>query len=107
VLAPANYLSNIFQSLCRFNVVRAHRGARRGYSLARPPEEITLLEIVEALEGPVALTCCTADPVPSCPFSPDCHVTEVFRDLQRVMVERLSSTTLAQVARRGGGHGDP
>jgi len=54
--APANYLSQVFQSLTRLGLVSSHRGAKRGYTLARPPAEINLRHIVEGIEGPVTLT---------------------------------------------------
>ncbi len=105
--APANYLSNILQSLTRFNIVRAHRGSRRGYSLARPPAKIDLLQILEALQGPLAIGCCTVGAEEVCPLSSGCLVTEVFRDLQDSIRERLSKTTLAKMARRSSRLGLP
>lgn len=49
---PPHFLARILQKLKRHNLVRAHRGAVRGYSLARPAHKITLREIFEAIEGP-------------------------------------------------------
>ena len=50
---PANFLARILQKLKRHNLVTAHRGAVRGYALARPAHKITLREIFEAIEGPM------------------------------------------------------
>jgi Rrf2 family protein len=52
--APTNYLSNIFQILSRLGLVTSHRGAKRGYTLARAPGEINLREVVEGMEGQLA-----------------------------------------------------
>jgi Rrf2 family protein len=51
---PARYLEQIFQRLRRAGLVQSKRGPGGGYTLARAPEEISLREIIEALEGPLA-----------------------------------------------------
>jgi Rrf2 family protein len=50
---PLEYLLKILQQLVRANVLRSKRGPRGGFSLARPPKKITMLQIVEAVEGPM------------------------------------------------------
>ena len=57
---PLPTVSKILKSLARSSLLVAHRGIKGGYSLARAPEEITVAEIVAALEGPLALTECSA-----------------------------------------------
>ena len=49
---PESFLSKIFQKLRRHGVALAHRGAVRGYSLAKPPSAISVREVLEAIEGP-------------------------------------------------------
>ena len=49
---PAGFLSKIFQKLVRHGLIESHRGVQRGYTLARPAPEITLREVLEAIEGP-------------------------------------------------------
>ena len=51
---PLEYLLKILQQLVRANVLRSKRGPRGGFSLAKPPNKITMLQIIEAVEGPVA-----------------------------------------------------
>jgi Rrf2 family protein len=51
---PARYLEQIFQRLRRAGLIRSKRGPGGGYTLARAPEEISLREIIEALEGPLS-----------------------------------------------------
>jgi len=53
--APEAFLSKIFQNLRASSLVRSHRGAKRGYALARPPADISLYDIVVATEGVAAL----------------------------------------------------
>jgi len=50
---PLEYLLKILQQLVRANILRSKRGPRGGFSLAKPPKKITLLQIVEAVEGPM------------------------------------------------------
>ena len=53
---PLEYLLKILQQLVRANVLMSKRGPRGGFSLARAPKDITMLEIVEAVDGPMACT---------------------------------------------------
>jgi Rrf2 family transcriptional regulator, cysteine metabolism repressor len=50
---PAQFLEQLFATLRRGGVVRSQRGVKGGYSFARPPGEVTVLELVEMLDGPV------------------------------------------------------
>ena len=50
---PLEYLLKILQQLVRANVLRSKRGPRGGFSLARPPRKITMLQIIEAVDGPI------------------------------------------------------
>ena len=55
---PDNYLAKIFQNLAKNGLVRSQRGPRGGFALARPAEEITLRETIEAIQGPLVLSEC-------------------------------------------------
>ena len=50
---PAQFLEQLFATLRRAGILRSQRGVKGGYSFAKPPEEITVLELVELLDGPV------------------------------------------------------
>ena len=50
---PLEYLLKILQQLVRANVLRSKRGPRGGFTLAKPPKKITMLQIVEAVDGPM------------------------------------------------------
>ena len=50
---PDQFLEQLFSTLRRAGLLTSHRGSKRGYTLARPPEEITVLEVVQALDGKV------------------------------------------------------
>jgi Rrf2 family protein len=51
---PLNFLENILGELRHAGLVRSHRGAEGGFRLARPPEEITVADVIRAVEGPLA-----------------------------------------------------
>jgi len=50
---PVQFLEQLFATLRRAGILRSHRGVKGGYTFARPPGEITVLEVVELLDGPV------------------------------------------------------
>ena len=66
---PLEYLLKILQQQVRANVLRSKRGPRGGFFLARPAEEITILEIIEAVEGPMASHLHLAEQTQNAPFS--------------------------------------
>ena len=66
---PLEYLLKILQQLVRANVLRSKRGPRGGFFLARPAEDITLLEIVEAVDGPMMSHLHLAEQTNNAPFS--------------------------------------
>lgn len=93
---PPTFLAKIISQLSTAGVVRATRGARGGITLARQPDEINLLEIVEAIDGPVSLNECTHDPG-LCVMGENCAVREVWCDVRAELVSRLKKTTFDQL----------
>jgi len=94
---PESYLAKVFQDLAKAGIVRSHRGARGGFALARPPEEITLRQIIEAIEGPIALNRCL-DPHEGCAHSADCTIYDALAEAQRTLVAALEAVTLHSLA---------
>ncbi len=88
---PMRFLLKILRQLTQAGIVQSYRGINGGYSLARPPSEITMLDVVEALEGPIAVNRCLHSPE-ECNklFSAHCPVHEALYELQTVMKEHLS-----------------
>ena len=66
---PLEYLLKILQQLVRANVLRSKRGPRGGFFLARPAEDITLLEVIEAVDGPLMSHLHLAEQTNNAPFS--------------------------------------
>jgi len=86
------YLAKIFGSLARAGLVTPVRGKHGGYVLARPPSEISILDVIEAVEGPVALNFCQSDP-PKCDET-ECPLRPVWTELQTIVADRLRDVTL-------------
>jgi len=100
---PESYLAKIFQDLAKEGIVRSHRGAKGGFSLARPPGQITLRQIVEAIEGPIALLRCLA-PWEGCDRMDVCPLYPVIANAQDQLMAVLDATTLEDLARAGRSH---
>jgi len=98
---PRPYLEQLVVSLREGGLVTSTRGARGGYELARPPEEIRMYEIVTALEGPITpMTCASADPAHAeiCHRAGCCNVEPLWQRVRDAIVEALDSMTLKELA---------
>ncbi len=96
---PLPFLAKIISQLVVRGVLEATRGASGGVNLARPAEMITMLEIIEAIDGPITLNRCTRDPV-VCDFSVTCPFCEIFTDAQRHLVTSLERATLSETVKK-------
>lgn len=94
---PPSFLAKIISQLSIAGLIHTSRGARGGVSLARQPGEISVLEVVEAIDGPVQLNECTVNP-DGCVFGQDCPLRPLWCDTQAELVGRLKATTFAQFA---------
>jgi Rrf2 family protein len=95
---PVTFLAKIVSQLSAAGIVRATRGAHGGVTLARSADEINLLDIVEAIDGPIMLSECTLNPV-TCSMSDQCVVRVVWCETRAELVKRLSQSTFGQLAR--------
>lgn len=96
---PLPFLAKIVSQLVVRGILEATRGASGGVSLARPADTITMLEVVEAIDGPITINRCTRDPS-VCELSVSCPLCEIFTEAQQVLVSKLESTTLNQLVAR-------
>lgn len=87
------YLSNLIPLLRSAGLVHSVRGSQGGYTVARPPREITLKDILLVLEGSMCLVECTEQPV-LCARSEDCLVREIWSEVTGKMLAALESFTL-------------
>ncbi len=99
-LIPRPFLRKIVGRLVAAGVLETKRGRQGGLLLARPPEEISILGVIEAVEGPVTVNRCVLRPE-ICPLQPTCPVHEVCRQVWQETVRLMSGVSLAQLAARG------
>lgn len=93
---PSKYLPSIIRTLARAGLIRTLRGNRGGVMLARPPEEVNVREVIEAVEGPISLVPCLRGPE-QCTFDDGCSFKQMCEDLQAGMVAHLEGTTFADL----------
>ena len=94
---PLTFLAKIVAQLATAGVLRTTRGAHGGMWLGRPAESLSLLEVVEVIDGPVALNACVLNPE-ACDLAGNCPVRAVWCDAQSNLAQRLAQTNFAQLA---------
>lgn len=103
---PYNHLAKVVQALARGGFVRTQRGSGGGIRLARPPESITLGEVVRYLEQRFALVECFRADGGACLLSPRCRLKPRLAAAREAFLNELDRTTLAECAYPGTGLGD-
>lgn len=92
---PPSFLAKIVSQLSVAGLLQTSRGARGGVALARPAEEISLLDVVEAIDGPILLNDCVAENG-ACSFGDSCPMKPIWCEAQKELVERLDNTNFGQ-----------
>ena len=95
----AKYLEQLIILLKGNGLIRSTRGRRGGYMLARKPEEINLGEIIETLEGRLAIVDCVTDPE-LCDRSPECPTRGIWVGMTDILKKQLFSLNLQDVAQK-------
>lgn len=93
------YLEQIIIPLKLSKLVKSIRGAGGGYILTQPPSKVKLIEIIEALEGPIALVDCVDD-LDYCDRMPRCATFEVWKEANNLLRDYFSKTTLQDLVER-------
>lgn len=93
---PFSYLEQLFSKLRRGDIVRSVRGAQGGYVIARPADEITVSQVMDALGEPIAFGGCQTDE--GCANAPSCPMFGVWRSVKEQIGSVLDSTTLSDIA---------
>lgn len=96
---PPSFLAKIISQLSIAGLIRTSRGAKGGIELAHKPEKISLLDVVEAIDGPIMLNECTSDSS-LCLFGDTCPIHEVWCTTQAEMVRKLKETTFDKLIER-------
>lgn len=99
---PAALLMNVLKTLAQRGIVKSVRGVKGGYVLAADPQQVTLYDVIVAVEGPVKLVQCVEPMQVGSPLSCDllktCPVSRPMRRVQERMLEFLGEITLSDIA---------
>ena len=100
---PKRFLEQILNDLKSAGVLTSRRGVAGGYRLARPPEKITLAEVIRHIEGPLAPIGCVSErfyePC-SCPNEATCSLRSIMADVRTGIVKVLEGVTVAEMVQR-------
>ena len=94
VAAPT--ASKIMKTLARRDLVQSLRGANGGYMLSRPPEQISIADVIDAMEGPIGVTECSVV-AGLCAQEAGCPIRDNWRHLNQVVRHTLGGVTLADM----------
>ncbi len=94
---PLQFLEQVFAALRRGGVVRSRRGAAGGYSLARPAADVSVLDVVAALDGVPSPAECTQG---LCDRAEECGASSVWIEAQQALEKVLSGTSIDDLLRR-------
>ena len=96
---PVQYLEQLVSPLIKAGIVRSIRGAGGGVTLAKPPDQIKISQVIETLEGSMAPVKCVDDPR-VCSRSDFCVIRDVWEEVRRATKQVLESTTVQDLAER-------
>lgn len=94
---PQPIVSKILKHLARSGLLISYRGVQGGYALARSPEEISLADIIVALEGPISLTECVIGGADACQYGANCAVSARWRHINQKIRMALEAISLAEM----------
>ena len=96
---PEAYLAKILQHLVKARLIRSRPGVHGGFESSRSPLTLSMLEVIEAVDGPAAIMACLPDE-DACERSPWCEVRVVLLEAQAEMLKVLRAATVSRLAQR-------
>ncbi len=94
---PQPTVSKLLKQFAHTGVLVSHRGAKGGYSMERAPDQITVSEIISAVDGPIALTDCLDGPEGTCGIENFCPIRGPWQNVSDAVERALASVSLAQM----------
>jgi Rrf2 family protein len=94
---PPSFLAKIISQLSIAGLIHTARGARGGVFLSRASSAISILDVVEAIDGPITMNECTTNPG-TCSFSSDCVLHDLWCSTRDELVTKLKKTSFSQIA---------
>jgi Rrf2 family protein len=96
---PRVFLAKILQRLTKKKFIASTKGARGGFQLLKKPEEMSVLEVIEAAQGPSAANACAID-ASVCTLSGSCAVHPLWIEIREIVEEKLRTETFATLLRK-------
>ena len=90
------FLAKIFPELIREGLVKSYRGSQGGFTLAKDPSEITIIDIISAVRGPIAISKCLQQDS-QCKYENSCKVQNLWKKAQEHLIMILNKTTIADL----------
>lgn len=94
---PPALMAKLLQKLARKGLVASHHGTKGGYQIARSPSDITLWDVIDAIEGPLCFIECLDPGKKDCPQFPTCTVQRPLSAVHRRITALLEATTLVDL----------
>jgi Rrf2 family protein len=94
---PLELMAKVLQRLVRHGLLASHQGTRGGYQLARAPEWISVADVIQAIEGPVAVTACSVEDE-QCDQYARCNVRDPLWRVRARILAALGECTVAELA---------
>lgn len=95
---PVPILSKVLQKMVREGFLVSEQGTNGGYRLARDPAQITALEVIRAIDGPIILTTCLSRQGGECELTSQCTVREPLRKVHEGILRLLESITISDLS---------
>ena len=103
--APSHFLSKVLQQLVRARLIVAHRGPSGGFASAFPTGQVSVLRVVEAIEGPIVLNACITDGA-GCSRQGWCPAHTVWLEAQTALTQVLANASIGRLAAQAESPGD-
>jgi Rrf2 family protein len=95
---PIELLAKVLQRLVRRGLLASHQGTRGGYQLVRMPSQISVADVIQAIDGPVAVTACSASDDGACEQFSKCNVRDPLWKVRERILAALGECTIAELA---------
>jgi len=95
---PIELMAKVLQRLVRRGLLASHQGTRGGYQLARVPTQISVADVIQAIEGPVTVTACSTDEGQQCEQFSKCNVRDPLWRVRERILSALGECTIAELA---------
>jgi len=95
---PIELMAKVLQRLVQHGLLASHQGTRGGYQLSRLPRQISVADVIQAIDGPVTVTACSTDEGTQCEQFSKCNVRDPLWRVREKILSALGECTIAELA---------